>query len=117
MLGYLALMLVTAGTAAAASRASEAQQRYQEERAVCLSGHSNQERSTCMKEAGAAFAESKRDGLGRSNANELQRNRRTRCDALKAGDHADCLRRMDGEGVTSGSVQQGGIIRELSRPE
>ena len=116
-LGCAALMLLVAGAATAATPASEAQMRYRQERAVCLNGQSNQERSTCLKEAGAAFAEGKRDGLGRSDANELQRNRRTRCDALKARDHDDCLRRMDGDAVTSGSTQQGGIIRELTRPE
>jgi hypothetical protein len=116
-LGCATLMLVAGGPAAAATHASEAQLRYQQERAVCLNGQSNQERATCLKEAGAAFAESKRDNLGRSDESALQRNRQQRCDAFKAGDREDCLRRMSGEGVTSGSAQQGGILRELSRPE
>jgi hypothetical protein len=115
--GFATLMLVACGTAAAATRASEAQLRYQQERAVCMSGQSNQERATCLKEAGAAFAEAKQDSLGRSDDSALQRNRQLRCDAFKAGDRDDCLRRMSGEGVTSGSAQQGGILRELTRPE
>jgi hypothetical protein len=115
--GFATLMLVACGTAAAATRASEAQLRYQQERAVCMSGQSNQERATCLKEAGAAFAEAKQDSLGRSDDSALQRNRQLRCDAFKAGDREDCLRRMSGEGVTSGSAQQGGILRELTRPE
>jgi len=116
-LGCATLMLVAGGTAAAATHTSEAQQRYQQERAVCMNGQSNQDRATCLKEAGAAFAESKRDNLGRSDESALQRNRKMRCDAFKAGDREDCMRRMNGEGVTSGSAQQGGILRELSRPE
>jgi hypothetical protein len=115
--GFTALMLAAGGTAAAATHASEAQLRYQQERAVCLNGQSNQERTTCLKEAGAAFAEAKRDSLGRSDASALQRNQQLRCDAFKAGDREDCLRRMSGEGSTSGSAQQGGILRELARPE
>jgi hypothetical protein len=115
--GFAALMLVAGGTAAAATRASDAQLRYQQERAVCMSGQSNQERATCLKEAGAAFAEAKRDSLGQSGDSALQRNRQMRCDALKGGDREDCMRRMSGEGVTSGSAQQGGILRELTRPE
>jgi hypothetical protein len=116
-LGFAALMLVAAGNAAAATRASDAQLRYQQERAVCMSGQSNQDRATCLKEAGAAFAENKRDSLGRSDESALQRNRQQRCDALKGGDREDCLRRMSGEGTTSGSAQQGGILRELKRTE
>lgn len=116
-LGCATLMLVVGGPAAAATHASEAQQRYQQERAVCMNGQSNQDRATCLKEAGAAFAESKRDNLGRSDSSALQHNRQLRCEALKGGDREDCMRRMNGEGVTSGSAQQGGILRELSRPE
>jgi len=116
-LGCATLMLVAGGTAAAATHTSEAQLRYQQERAVCMNGQSNQDRATCLKEAGAAFAESKRDNLGRSDDGALQRNRQLRCEALKGGDREDCMRRMNGEGVTSGSAQQGGILRELSRPE
>ena len=116
-LGCATLMLVAGGTAAAATHTSEAQQRYQQERAVCMNGQSNQDRATCLKEAGAAFAKSKRDNLGRSDDGALQHNRQLRCEALKGGDREDCMRRMNGEGVTSGSAQQGGILRELSRPE
>lgn len=110
-------VVLAAGTAGAAARVSEAQQRYQQERAVCMNGQSNQDRATCLKEAAAAYAESKRDSLGRSDESALQRNRQTRCEALKGRDREDCLRRMNGEGVSSGSAQQGGILRELSRPE
>ena len=115
-LACAATMLIS-GTASAATHASEAQLRFQQERAACMNGQSNQDRATCLKEAGAAFAESKRDSLGRSDESALQRNRQMRCDAFKADGREDCLRRMGGEGVTSGSAQQGGILRELTRPE
>jgi hypothetical protein len=87
--GFATLMLAAAGTASAATRASEAQLRYQQERAVCLNGQSNQERATCLKEAGAAFAEAKRESLGRSDDGALQRNRSLRCDAFKGADRED----------------------------
>jgi hypothetical protein len=115
--GFAALMLAAVGPAAAATHASEAQLRFQQERAVCMNGQSNQERATCLKEAGAAYAEARRDNLGRNDASALQRNRQLRCDAFKGSDREDCQRRMSGEGVTSGSAQQGGILRELTRPE
>lgn len=109
--------LLMAGTAVAAgARASQAQQRYQQERAVCLSGESNQDRATCLREAGAALQEARRGGLDSGGAPEFERNRTIRCNALPAGDREDCERRMQGEGVTTGSAQQGGVLRELSTP-
>lgn len=112
-----ALALLMAGTAAtAAGKLSPAQQRYQQERAVCLSGQSNQDRATCLKEAGAALKEARRGRLDAADAGDLGQNRMVRCNALPAGDREDCARRMQGEGATSGSAQQGGVLRELSRP-
>jgi ATP/maltotriose-dependent transcriptional regulator MalT len=109
--------LLVAGTAAAAgAKLSPAQQRYQQERAVCLSGQSNQDRATCLKEAGAALHEARRGGLDTGDARDLGQNRMIRCSALPAQDREDCARRMHGEGVTSGSAQQGGVLHELSRP-
>ena len=108
--------LLVGGTAAAGTRLSEAQQIYQQERAVCMSGKSNQDRATCLKEAGAALGEARRDNLGAAKAGEIGKNRMARCDALPAADREDCARRMQGEGVTTGSAQQGGVLRELSRP-
>lgn len=108
--------LLAAGTATAGTELSQAQQLYQQERAVCLSGKSNQDRATCLQEAGAALGEARRNNLGTANAGEMGRNRMLRCDALPAGDREDCARRMQGDGVTTGSVQQGGLLRELSRP-
>jgi hypothetical protein len=109
--------LLAAGTAAAAgAKLSPAQQRYQQERAVCLSGESNQDRATCLKEAGAALQEARRGGLDNGDSHNLAHNRMVRCNALPAQDREDCARRMQGEGVTSGSAQQGGVMRELSRP-
>jgi hypothetical protein len=109
------LGLLVASTASAGAM-SEAQQRYSQERAVCLSGQSNQDRATCLKEAGAALGEARRNNLGATNAREMGSNRMVRCDALPAADRDDCVLRMQGEGATTGSAQQGGVLRELSRP-
>lgn len=109
-----AATLLFAG-AAVAGKASEAQLRYQQERAVCMSGASNQDRATCLKEAGAALQEARRGNLSASDS-QLGRNRTMRCDALPVQDRQDCEMRMSGAGSTSGSAQQGGILRELTRP-
>jgi hypothetical protein len=100
---------------AVASPLSEAQALYKQERAACMNGTSNQDRATCLKEAGAALGEAKRNALGASNSDSLARNRMARCDALPAAERDDCALRMQ-HGTMSGSAAQGGILREIERP-
>lgn len=89
------------------------QAQYQKERAFCLSGKSHQDQTTCLKEAGAALAEARRGTLGNGEG-QFEQNQRVRCDAHgDADDRSDCLRRMNGEGTISGSVESGGFYREL----
>ena len=109
-----ALAALLAAGAAGASPLSDAQSRYRQERAACMDGSSNQDRATCLKEAGAAWQEARRGGLA-TNEGELQANRVNRCGMLPAPDRAECALRMQ-QGTTSGSAQQGGILRELARP-
>ncbi len=98
--------------AAAGGKLSEAQARYQQDRAACLSGQSYQDSAACLREAGAALQESKRRRTG-DGQSSYEQNRLIRCDRVAAGDRDDCLRRMRGEGTVSGSVESGGIYREL----
>ena len=109
-----ALAALLAAGAASATPLSDAQLRYRQERAACMDGTSNQDRATCLKEAGAAWQEARRGGLA-TNDGELQANRLSRCGALPAPEREDCALRMQ-QGSTSGSAQQGGILRELTRP-
>ena len=95
------------------ARADSIDAQYRSERAVCLSGQSNQDRATCLKEASAARAEARRHGLDTSSAPVAQ-NATARCTALPSGDRGDCERRMRGEGTVSGSVREGGLLRELT---
>ena len=110
------LVLSTSFAAMAASNSSDANARYQADRAACESGQSNQDRATCLKEAGAALEEARMghlnggDGANRQNASR-------RCDGLPADDRDACQRRMEGEGTTSGSVREGGVLRELVVPD
>ncbi len=105
-------LLVAGMAAAAGGKLSEAQARYQQERAACISGQSQQDRATCLREAGAALQEAKRGRIG-DGQGSYEQNRLLRCDRVAAGDREDCLRRMHGEGTVSGSVDGGGIYREL----
>ena len=108
----------TAATAAAAGAAdsSNPDTRYQAERAVCERGLSNQDRATCLREAGAALQASKERRLN-DDPGAYHRNASLRCNVLPADDRDACQRRMAGEGTTSGSVGSGGVIRELVIPD
>jgi len=88
------------------------QTRYQQERSHCFDGSSNQDRATCLREAGAARAEAQKNGLG-NGQDVYADNQRQRCAALPGDDRKDCLARMQGQGSTSGSVKAGGVLREL----
>jgi hypothetical protein len=103
------------GTAADAGAQANAQRVYERDRAACLAGRTSQDRDTCLREAGAARQEATRGRLGDGEA-EFERNRLLRCDHQPAEDRAACIRRMNGEGITSGSVEGGGIYRELTVP-
>lgn len=97
-----------AGTTAAAG----AQKRYEQERAVCMKGQSNQDQATCLKEAGAAYEEAKHHALGAGEApaagNALQR-----CESLPGADRVACTERVQGQGTTTGSKAAGGTMTEL----
>jgi hypothetical protein len=88
---------------------------YRSDRAACLDGRTNQDRDTCLREAGAARDAAKRGQLGEG-SDAFEKNRLARCEGLPQPDREDCIRRMSGEGTTRGSVESGGIYRELVTP-
>ncbi|CAN5710723.1 hypothetical protein BH11PSE12_BH11PSE12_32150 [soil metagenome] len=109
-LSYPAVEAIAAGDASAANA------RYQADRTACLKGQSNQERATCLKEAGAVLQESKMRRMPEGDA-PYQQNAKLRCNALPSDDRDACQRRINGEGTTTGSVRDGGIMRELTIPD
>jgi hypothetical protein len=112
--GVSALLACLAVPAVAATKpADPAEQRYQLERADCLSGRSPQPRDVCLKEAGAAREEARRQGLSSPTA-EFTRNQLQRCQPLPPADRQACIARMSGAGTTRGSVAEGGVLRELT---
>ena len=90
------------------AQTSAAQARYQQERAACLNGQSNQERATCLREANAALVEARHGGMDSSAVN-LPDNQRKRCDRLSGDDRSAFITRMQGAGTTSGSVAGSGV--------
>lgn len=73
--------------------------------------HPTQDLEACLKEGRAVRAAERRGEL--STPTDYATNRSLRCEALRGDDRSDCLARMRGEGTVSGSVEGGGILREL----
>jgi hypothetical protein len=71
-------------------------------------------RDPAKREAGAARDEARRGILARGeNTSEFDRNKFARCEKHSGEDRDLCMRRMSGEGTVSGSVEGGGLYREL----
>ena len=70
-------------------------------------------RDPSVREAQAARVEARRGGLTDVNDAQRERNRFARCDAHQGEDRDFCILRMNGEGTVSGSVEGGGVLREL----
>lgn len=91
------------------------EQRFQQDKADCMVIDDVQERSSCLREAGAVRAQALKGApQGGEPAQERLRNALKRCDPLPVDRKAICERMVRGEGSESGSVQGGGVIRELT---
>lgn len=108
------VLVVALGAAALGAIAAEPRARgnYSQERAAC-EDKMVEDRKACLREAGAAQVEARRGTLGQENT-QFEENRLARCGYHKNADEREyCERRMRGEGTTTGSVEGGGILREL----
>lgn len=108
-----ASLYASASIAADGGKQSDANARYQRERAACNSGASHQDRATCLREAGAALQEARRGRLADEQA-AYDQNAMVRCQALPQADRDACHKRIQGAGTSSGSVAEGGIYREYT---
>lgn len=112
----LGTLAVLPALAADPAPANDAKARYERDRAVCMTGKSNQDQATCLKEAGAALDEARRGELNDGGA-AYRKNALIRCNALPAKDQPDCVARIEGDAKTSGTARDGGIIRERTTRE
>ncbi|MEO8123974.1 MAG: hypothetical protein ABI633_07990 [Burkholderiales bacterium] len=103
-------VLFALGASAVPTATSTAQQRYEQDRAACAAAKPGADRSTCMKEASAALAATRSGELDKvkpSPDNALER-----CKPLPEAERKECEARMR-SGTVSGSVEGGGVLREL----
>lgn len=119
-LAYFAVASLLAMTAATAQVATgtanttgiDASGSYSLEVQACMTGRTQQDRETCLREARNAQADKKRGVLDNAGA-QFQSNAVARCEVLAGEDKAACQARMMGYGNTSGSVAGGGLLREV----
>ena len=112
--GVAALLAVGAATAQVATGTTgiDASGSFQQEVNACMTGRTQQDRDTCLKEARNAQAEKKRGALDNAGGN-FEANASARCDVLQGEDKAACQARVMGYGNVEGSVAGGGLIREV----
>lgn len=84
----------------------------QKEREACMTGRTQQDQATCLREANNAAAEKRSGKLDNAGA-QFQANARQRCEVLTGEDRVACEARVLGYGNTQGSVAGGGVIREV----
>jgi hypothetical protein len=115
LVAWPAMAAADAASAAASSvAANDASLRatFEKDKAACSKKPVGDARTTCLREAGAAY-DAARKGQLRS-AGDAERNARARCEPLPQAQRNDCLARARGEGESTahGSVEGGGILRE-----
>jgi hypothetical protein len=115
--GVTALFAVTAAaaqvvTGTPGTTGIDASGSYQHEVQSCLSGRTQEDQATCLREARNAQAARRRGDLEVSGA-QYQANAMQRCNVLAGEDKAACQARMMGYGEASGSVAGGGVLREV----
>jgi len=90
--------------------------RYQQDLVECEAQQATQDLAACRLEARNALAEAKRNLLNDTTANLFEKNQFKRCRVFKGEDREACEARVRNEGSNTGSVQSGGILREVVRP-
>jgi hypothetical protein len=90
--------------------------RYEQDLAECLAQQATQDVAACQLEARSALADAKRNLLNDTTANLFEKNQFKRCRVFKGEDREACEARVRGDGSSSGSIQSGGILREVTRP-
>ncbi|HVZ45127.1 MAG TPA: hypothetical protein VHA82_15055 [Ramlibacter sp.] len=107
--GAAAAQVATPGTAGIDASGS-----YQHEVQSCMSGRTQQDQATCLREARNAAADKKHGVL--DTQGDLTANALARCDVFQsADDKAACHARVTGQGQIEGSVAEGGLIRETEQ--
>jgi hypothetical protein len=110
-----AALLALSGAAQAGKTTDPLRLQYEREKADCMTGKNQQPRSTCLKEAAAAYAQARQGKLTSPSDRPEQwaANALRRCQAQPPEDREMCERRVR-EGTVVGSVSGGGQLTTLT---
>jgi len=108
-----AAALLAVSVSLAAPPGTDPQAQYRADVAACQNGPPSQDKAACLREAAAARAQRGSFDSGVAST-DYQRNALRRCDPLPRDDQAACRARIEGQGITRGSVREGGIYREYT---
>ena len=111
-LGTVSAVNAADASGAAGSTASSIQSQYQLDVQRCNAGQTNQSKSVCLQEAGAARDEAMRKRLDNNQSANYGVNSTERCTKLPQPQREDCLRQMQSPTKVEGSIQSGGVLRE-----
>ena len=106
------LASIATAQAADTPTAASIESQYQLDVQRCNSGQTNQDKATCLKEAGAARDAAKRNQLDNNQSANYTTNSTERCTKLAQPEREDCLLQMRSPSEVKGSVDSGGILRE-----
>ncbi|MDQ2779322.1 MAG: hypothetical protein M3Y32_07170 [Pseudomonadota bacterium] len=107
--------LTASNVASAADSHKAVEKRFKQESVACIQMKDRDAEQACKKEALAARAEAQNDRLTEPGA-DFAANAQARCKGLPQPEQKNCLARVQGQGVQSGSVASGGVLRELTVP-
>ena len=113
MVGFVGVLMFAGGAVAQGADSAAVTSPTGNPYKSCVDGTSNEDRTTCMKEAGAAQAEARRGQLS-SPGSATEQNALQRCEVLPGDQRDACRLRIQGAGSVSGSVAGGGVIREVT---
>ena len=110
------LLLASLTHAAPAMDRASIDAQYQRDRSACAGKQDPSSREACLREAGAVRQDALRGKIGdNTTPGDWRRNALARCQAHQdAFDRSQCERRMMGEGQAQGSVEGGGLLREIT---
>ncbi|MEP6876373.1 MAG: hypothetical protein ABI887_18615 [Burkholderiales bacterium] len=106
---------MTAAMAAPRAPGTSIQAQYEHERAACLSNKTGADQAVCLQDAVSARGAALRGQLNNPEDVNYRRNALERCQVFKGEDAKECRERILGAGGASisGSVEGGGVLREL----
>ena len=104
---------MTVSMAAPRAPAAGIQAQYEHERAACLSDKTGPDQAVCLQDAVSARGAALRGQLTNPEDVNYRRNALERCQVFKGEDAKECRERILGGGTVSGSVDGGGVLRQL----